>query len=201
VIAGIIAFACTLLANTAVTWLRPADLCRVGPVIIPLLSLGALFIFLLMAAAAGFATGRAGASGPDPTLAGLLVGVISGCALVVLLALIPGVQQRFQELTTLCPDTGSFSGGGSFSFNFGPTPPPGYVLPTPPPEAFFTPPPGGFATPPPGAFGFPPGPGGRVAEVLGMVVTILVGVGAAVGVATITGMAGTASHARSSQKR
>jgi hypothetical protein len=201
VIAGIIAFACTLLANTAVTWLRPADLCRVGPVIIPLLSLGALFIFLLMAAAAGFATGRAGASGPDPTLAGLLVGVISGCALVVLLALIPGVQQRFQELTTLCPDTGSFSGGGSFSFNFGPTPPPGYVLPTPPPEAFFTPPPGGFATPPPGAFVFPPGPGGRVAEVLGMVVTILVGVGAAVGVATITGMAGTASHARSSQKR
>jgi hypothetical protein len=201
VIAGIIAFACTLLANTAVTWLRPADLCRVGPVIIPLLSLGALFIFLLMAAAAGFATGRAGASGPDPTLAGLLVGVISGCALVVLLALIPGVQQRFQELTTLCPDTGSFSGGGSFSFNFGPTPPPGYVLPTPPPEAFFTPPPGGFATPPPGAFVFPPGPGGRVAEVLGMVVTILVGVGAAVGVATITGIAGTASHARSSQKR
>jgi hypothetical protein len=119
----------------------------------------------------------------------------------VLLALIPGVQQRFQELTTLCPDTGSFSGGGSFSFNFGPTPPPGYVLPTPPPEAFFTPPPGGFATPPPGAFVFPPGPGGRVAEVLGMVVTILVGVGAAVGVATITGIAGTASHARSSQKR
>jgi hypothetical protein len=198
-IAGIIAFACTLAANLAITWLQPADLCRFGPLIIPLLSLGALVIFLWMAAAAGFATGRAGSSGPDPTLAGLLVGVLGGCALVVLLPFIPSAEHRFQELTSLCPGPGSFV-GGSFSFNLG-SPPPGFVMPTPPPEFFATPPPGSFATPPPGAFVFPPGPGGRVWEVLGMVVTILVGVGAAVGVATITGMAGTANHARSSQKR
>jgi hypothetical protein len=199
VIAGIIAFACTLAANLAITWLQPADLCRFGPLIIPFLNLGAFFIFLLMAAAAGFATGRSGSSGPDPTLAGLLVGVLGGCALIVLLPFIPSAEQRFQELMSLCPGPGSFVGGSS-SFSFG-SPPPGFVMPTPPPEFFASPPPGGFATPPPGAFVFPPGPGGRVAEVLGMVVTILVGVGAAVGVATITGMAGMASHARSSQKR
>jgi hypothetical protein len=190
-IAGIIAFACTLAANTAVTWLRPADLCRVGPLIIPLLSLGALFIFLWMAAAAGFATGRAGSSGTYPTLAGLLVGVISGCALVVLLPLIPGVEHRFHELSTLCPDTGSFSTGGSFSFNFGPTPPPGVVIPTPPPEF--------FATPPAGAFGPPSGPYGVQEEVSGMVFTIVVGVGLAMGAAALAGLAGAAtrSEARS----
>jgi len=62
-IAGIIAFSCTLTANLAVTWLSPADLCRVG-FIVPLLSLGALIIFLAMAAAAGFKTARAGAPAP-----------------------------------------------------------------------------------------------------------------------------------------
>src|SRR3982074_543167 len=79
-IAGMIAFACTLSANTAVLWLQPADLCRAGPFTVPLLSLGAFVIFALMAAAAGFATGRATAAGPDPTLVGLLVGAIAGCA-------------------------------------------------------------------------------------------------------------------------
>lgn len=198
-IAGIIAFACTLAANLAITWLRPADLCRFGPLIIPLLSFGALVIFLWMAAAAGYATGRAGSSGPDPTLAGLLVGVLGGCALIVLLPFIPSAEHRFQELAALCPGPGSVV-GGSFSFNFG-SPPPGFVMPTPPPEFFATPPPGGLVTPPPGAFVFPPGAGGRVGEVLGMVVTILVGVGGAVGAATAAGMAGTASHVRSNQQR
>jgi hypothetical protein len=183
-IAGIIAFGCTLAANTAVTWLRPADLCRVGPLIIPLLSLGALFIFLWMAAAAGFATGRAGRSGLDPTFAGLLVGVIGGCALVVLLPLIPGVEHRFQELDKLCPHTGSSSAGGSFSFNFGPTPPPGVVIPTPPPEF--------FASPPPGAFGPPSGPYGVRAEVPGMIFTIVVGLGLAMGAAALAGLVGAA---------
>jgi hypothetical protein len=191
-IAGIMAFPCTLAANLAIMWLRPADLCRVGPLIIPLLSLGALFIFLLMAAAAGFATGRAGSSGPDATLAGLLVGVISGCALVVLLPLIPGVEHRFQELTALCPDTGAFSGGGSFSFGFGPTPPPGFVMPTPPPEAFFAPPPGGFATPPPGAFVF--GPTGVVGLVLQMLLTIVIGLGLAAGSGASAGVVGGATR-------
>jgi hypothetical protein len=197
-IAGIIAFACTLAANLAITWLRPSDLCRFGPLIIPLLSLGAFAIFVGMAAAAGFATGRAGSAAPDPTLAGLLVGVIAGCALIVLLAFIPSTEHRFQELTSLCPGSGSIA-GGSFSFNFG-SPPPGFVVPTPPPEFFATPPPSGFVTPPPGAFAFPPGPGGRIAELLGMVITILFGVGVAVGIATVAGLAGTASHARSNQK-
>src|SRR2546421_558970 len=64
-IAGIIAFSCTLAANLAVTWMSSADLCRVG-FIVPLLSFGALVIFLAMAAAAGFKTARAGAAAPDP---------------------------------------------------------------------------------------------------------------------------------------
>lgn len=121
-IAGIIAFACTLAANTAVTWMQPADLCRAGPLIVPLLSLGALVIFLALAAAAGFATARAGTSRPDPILAGVLVGAIGGCALVAMLPLIPGVEHRLQELSSLCPGPGSF-GGGSFS-----SPPPGGML-------------------------------------------------------------------------
>lgn len=180
-IAGIIAFGCTLAANLAITWFRPADLCRVGPLILPLSSLGALLVFLLMAAAAGFATGRAGGSGPDPTLAGLLVGVLGGCALIAFLPLIPSVGHRLQELSALCPGP-AFSSGGSFSFNFGPTPPPGFVLPTPPPEA--------FATPPPEAFAPPSGPAGMVGELVGMVATILVGIGGATGIATVAGLAG-----------
>jgi hypothetical protein len=178
-----IAFACTLGANTAVLWLQRADLCRAGPFVVPLLSLGAFAIFALMAAAAGFATGRATATGSDPTLAGPLVGAIAGCAVVALLPFIPSVQHRFQELSALCP--GSFlSGSGSFSFNFGPTPPPDFGFPTPPPEA--------FVTAPPGAFAVPAGPGGTVGEVLGMVTTIVIGVGVAVGIATLTGLTGRA---------
>src|SRR5438128_4762185 len=88
-IAGIVAFSGTVAANLAVTWVSPADLCRAGPLIIPLLSLGALFIFVVMSAAAGFATGRTVSSGPDPALAGLLVGVLGGCALLVLLPFVP----------------------------------------------------------------------------------------------------------------
>jgi len=142
-IAGIFAFSCTLAANLAATWVSPADLCRVG-FIVPLLSLGALVVFLAMAAAAGFKTARVGARAPDPTLAGLLVGVLAGCALVVLLPFVSSAEHRFQEAASVCAGPVS-SGGGSFSFNFGPTPPPG-----------------AFATPPPGAFVFPPSAGGIV---------------------------------------
>jgi len=188
-IAGIMAFACTLAANLAITGLSPADLCRVGPLIVPLLSLGAFIIFIGMAAAAGFATGRAGGTAPYPALGGLLVGVLGGCALVVMLAFIPAAQHRFQELTDLCPGPASF--GGSFSFNFG-SPPPGVIIPTPPPEA--------FATPPPGAVALPSGPGGMVGEMVGMVVTILIGVGAATGAATIAGLVGMAAQSRARQR-
>lgn len=189
-IAGIIAFVCTLVANTAVAWLPPADLCRAGPLIVPLLSLGALGIFLLMAVAAGFATGRAGGgSGPNATLAGLLVGVIGGCALVALLPFLPAVEHRFQELSSLCPQPAVLGGGGSFSFNFGPTPPPGvFVIPTPPPKA--------FATPPPGAFATPSGPGGVLGQMVEMVITIMVGVGLAVGAAALGGLVGAATRPR-----
>jgi hypothetical protein len=191
-IAGIIAFACTLAANTAVTWLQPADLCRAGPLIVPLLSLGALVIFLAMAAAAGFATARAGTSRPDPILAGVLVGAIGGCALVAMLPLIPGVEHRLQELSSLCPGPGSF-GGGAFTFNFGPPLPSGVDIPTPPPDAFATPPPGAFAM---------PSPGGILGDVLQMLVTILVGVVLAVGAASVGGLAGRArrSQVRSGEK-
>ena len=181
-IGGFIALACTLAANTAVLWWQPADLCHAGPLIVPLLSLGALLIFLVMAAAAGFATSRAGSSGSDPALAGVLVGVLGGSALVALVVLIPVVEHRFWELMSLCPAPVSFSGGGSFSFNFGPTPPPGFGIPTPPPEA--------FATPPPDAFAPPSGPAGMVGELVGMVATILIGIGGATGIATVAGLAG-----------
>lgn len=190
VIAGVVAFACTLVANLAIGWLSPADLCRVGPFIVPLLSLGAFLIFMLMAAAAGFKTAHAGMPAPDPTLAGLLVGVLGGCALIVLLASMPSVGHRFQDLSALCPDTGSFSGG--LSFHLGPTPPPGFVNPTPPPEA--------FATPPPEAFARPTGRAAMVGQLLGMVLTILIGLGGAVGVATIAGQVGTAARSRALEK-
>jgi hypothetical protein len=114
------------------------------------------------------------------------VGVIGGCALVVLLPLIPGVEHRFQELDKLCPHTGSFSAGGSFSFNFGPTPPPGVVIPTPPAEF--------FASPPPGAFGPPSGAYGVLEEVPGMVFTIVVGLGLAMGAAALAGLVGAATR-------
>src|SRR5207244_12467338 len=126
-IAGIVAFSGTLAANLAVTWMSPAELCRAGPLIIPLLSLGALFIFVVMSAAAGFATGRTVSSGPDPALAGWLVGVLGGFAVLVLLPFVPSAGHRFQELASTCPGAGS-----TFFFGFG-SPPPGFVFGSPPP--------------------------------------------------------------------
>ena len=179
-IAGIVAFSGTVAANLAVTWVSPADLCRAGPLIIPLLSLGALFIFVVMSAAAGFATGRTVSSGPDPALAGLLVGVLGGCALLVLLPFVPSAEHRFQELASGCSGAGS-----TFFFGFG-SPPPGFVIPTPPPEA--------FATPPPEALTPPSGPAATVLELLGMMITIVIGIGVAVGVAAVAGLVGRATR-------
>ena len=188
-IAGIIAFGCTLAANLAVTWMSPAQLCRAGPLIIPLLSLGAMFIFVVMSAAAGFATGRTVSSGPDSALAGLLVGVLGGCAVLVLLPFVPSAQHRFQELASVCSGPGStfFFGFGSPppGFVFG-SPPPGFVIPTPPPEA--------FATPPPGALAPPSGSAATVLELLGMMVTMVIGIGIAVGVAVVAGLVGRATR-------
>jgi hypothetical protein len=166
VIAGILAFACTLGANIAITWFKPADLCRTGPLVIPLLMLGALVVFLALAGAAGFATGRVSGPGPSAALAGLLVGVLGGCALLALIPFAPSIGQRIQDLMVLCPDTGSFGGGGS-----------------PPPQ-------GALEPPPPGALGPPTG----VAAVFSAAISITVGSGLAAGAAALAGLLGAATR-------
>ena len=168
VIAGVLAFACTLSANIAITWLKPADLCRTRPLIIPLLMLAALVAFLLLASAAGFATGRAAGPGTAAALAGLLVGVLGGCALLALIPFAPSVDQRIHDLMTLCPGA-----GGSFSFNLGPSPPPEVVL-----------------APPPGAIGPPTG----VAALFSAVISITIGIGLAAGAAALAGLGGVATR-------
>lgn len=171
VIAGILAFAFTLGANIAITWVKPADLCRTGPLIIPLFMLGALVVFVALAGAAGFATGRASGPGPAPSLAGLVVGVLGGCALLALIPLMPSVFQRIQELSSLCPDSVSFGFGG-------PTPPPGTIA-TPPPELFAGP---------------PSGPTGALSAAFGALATITIGIGLAAGAAALAGLLGVATR-------
>ncbi len=179
VIAGVLAFACTLAANLIITWVQPAALCRAGPLIIPLSMLGALVVFLALAAAAGFATGRAIGPGSTPALAGLLVGVLGGCALLALIPFAPGIGQRIQDLMALCPGA-----GGSFSFDLGPTPPPG-VAPASPPPGFFT------TSPPPGAIAGPPtGVGGLFSAVI----SITIGISLAAGAAALAGLLGVATR-------
>src|SRR6202035_57242 len=134
--------------------------------IIPLFMLGAFAGFLLLAATAGFATGRAAGPGAGATLAGLVVGVLGGCALLALIPFAASVGQRIQDLMALCPDGGSFSFGGS-------APPPG-VLQPPPPEA---------VGPPTGA-----------AAVFNAVVMITIGTGLAVGAAALAGLLGVATR-------
>ena len=186
VIAGVLAFACTLGANLAITWFKPADLCRAGPLIIPLFMLGALAVFLALAAAAGFATGRASGPGPAAALAGLLVGVFGGCALLALIPFAPSVGQRIQDLMALCPGA-----GGSFSFDLGPTPPPEVTLATPPPGFFTTsPPPGAIAGPPTG-----------VAGLVSAVIPIAIGMGLAAGAGALAGLLGVATRSEARADR
>jgi hypothetical protein len=178
-IAGVFAFSCTLGANLAFIWLQPADLCRAGPLIIPLLMLTALAVFLALAGAAGFATGRVSGPGSSAALAGLLVGVVGGCALLALIPFAPIIGQRVRDLAALCPGA-----GGSFSFDLGPTPPPGVVLATPPPGFFTTsPPPGAIAGPPTG-----------VTALFSAVISITIGTGLAAGAATLAGLLGVATR-------
>jgi hypothetical protein len=165
-IAGVLAFTCTFAASLIITWVQPAALCRTGPLIIPLSMLGALVVFIALAAAAGFATGRATGPGSNAALAGLLVGALGGCALLALIPFAPSVGQRIQELMALCPDGGSFSFGGS-------APPPG-VLQPPPPEAV-GPPTGGVA-------------------VFNAVVMITIGLGLAAGAGALAGLLGVATR-------
>jgi hypothetical protein len=166
VIAGVLAFVCTLATNLIITWVQPAALCRTGPLIIPLSMLGALVVFLALAAAAGFATGRAIGPGSAAALAGLLVGVLGGCALLALIPFAPGVDQRIRELMALCPDGGSFSFGTS------------------------APPPGALEPPPPEAIGPPTG----AAAIFNAVVMITIGTGLAAGAAALAGLLGVATR-------
>jgi hypothetical protein len=177
VIGGFIAFASTLAANLAITLLRPADLCRAGPGSLILLNLGAVFVLVWMAAAAGFITARRVGSIALATLSGIVVGCIAGLALPALIPFTSTAMHRIQELSTQCPDA-----GGSFSFGFG-TPPPGVVIPTPPP---------GFSTPPPEVFAPPTGVFGAVITAIGMLITIGFGIGLAAGAAALGGLVGAA---------
>jgi hypothetical protein len=179
VIAGLFAFACTLGANIAITWFKPADLCAVGPLIIPVFMLGALIVFVALAGAAGFATGRVSGPASSAALAGMLVGLLGGCALLVLIPFAPSIGHRIQDLMALCPGA-----GGSFSFDLGPTPPPGVMLATPPP-GFFT------MSPPPGALAGPPT---GVAGLFNAVISITIGIGLAVGAAALAGLLGVATR-------
>jgi len=189
---GIVAFAVTLTANLVILILRPADLCRFGPGIIPLSMLAALGAFLLLAAVAGFLTGRASGAVAEAVLTGLLVGAISGCALVALIPFLRSVNHRIEALTARCPQSSSFTDSGSFSFSRGPTPPPGFTAPTPPPGPGVTPPPGFLSAPPPG-FSPPSGAAGIILRAVGLIFTIGVGMGLATGVAALAGLAGAAT--------
>ncbi|HEY9287572.1 MAG TPA: hypothetical protein VIT43_06080 [Candidatus Dormibacteraeota bacterium] len=173
VIAGLFGFGTTLAGNFVIVWLRPSDLCHIGPLIIPLSMLGAVVAFLFFAGAAGFATGLASDVSNEPLLAGILVGALSGCALVALLIFGSSISQRIQELTALCPD------GGSISFGS-------------------TPPPGALASPPPGVLESPTGPTGLGLSLFSVAITVLLGIGLATGMALVGGIAGRAVSRRAS---
>ena len=185
------AVATTLAANLWILLVRPADLCRFGPFAALLFDAAALIVFVLLAAAVGTATGRAVGSVGQATLAGLLFGVIAGVALLLTVPFAPAVTHRLQDVNTLCPQTSAIRGGsgGSFSFSFGPTPPPGVVLPTPPP--------GFFITPPVGFESSPFGVAVALPSVIGLLATMAVGIGLAAGTAALGGLIGVALRPRS----
>lgn len=198
IVAGIVAFAATLAADLSVLWLRPADLCRAGPPILLLMNLVALLVFLVLAASAGFVTGRTTGVVSEAVLAGLLVGAISGCALVATTPFISRATQRLQDLSAACPQTREFT--RSFFFRFAPPPPGGLSSPpagffgeTPPPGVSITPP-GGFPTPPPEALAPPSGIAGAVLDVIGLMFRVGFGMAFAAGVAALGGALGAASR-------
>jgi hypothetical protein len=188
-VAGVVAFAATLTANLSVLILQPADLCRIGPGILPLSFLAAFAAFVVLAALAGFMTGRATGAVSQAALTGLLVATISGCALVAMIPFVPSLRDRVDVLTARCPGTSSFTSTRSFSFSL-PTPPPGFVPPTPPP-GFFATPPAGLGSPPAGAVGI-------ILELLGVVVPIGTGMALATGVASLSGLVGAATRSEPS---
>lgn len=195
VIGGVIAIATTLAANLSILLLRPADLCHIGPLASLLFEIAAAIVFLLLAAAVGVATGRALGSVAQATLAGVVFGAIAGVALLLIVPFTPAVSLRLQEVNALCPDASAIRGGGSrsFSFSFGPTPPPGVVLPTPPPGFFTTPPPLGFER-------LPSGIAVVLSAWIGLLVTMAFGIGLAAGAAALAGLVGVATRSRSASE-
>jgi hypothetical protein len=143
----------------------------------------ALLVFVLLAATAGFATGHASGVVTQAVLAGLLVGAISGCALVATTAFISRATQRAQELSAACPQAQAFA--RSFFFSIGPTPPPAFFGETPPP-GLFSPPPGPFGSPPPSAVAPPSRIAGSVLNAVGLMFRIGFGLGLAAGTAAGT---------------
>jgi hypothetical protein len=202
IVAGMLAFATTLAADLSVLWLGPRDLCRAGPPILLVISALALLVFVLLAAAAGFATGHASGVVSQAVLAGLLVGAIGGCALVVTVPFISGATQRAQELSVACPQAQAFA--RSFFFSIGPTPPPGFAGATPPPAFFgetpppglFSPPPGSYGSLPPSAMAPPSGIAGALLDTVGLMFRIGFGTGLAAGTAGAAGALGAAIRPR-----
>lgn len=194
IVAGTLAFTTTLVADLSVLWLGPRDLCRAGPPILLLTSAIALLVFVLLAAAAGFATGHASGVVSHAVLAGLLVGAISGCALVATTPFISQATQRAQQLSAACPQAQAFA--RSFFFSIGPTPPPGFFGETPPPAFFGKTPPPGLLSPPPSAMAPPSGIAGALLDAVGLMVRIGFGIGLAAGAAAVGGVVGTASRRR-----
>ena len=197
-ISGAFAFAVTLAANLVFLLARPAELCRAGPIMLPLSGLVALFAFLFFAAAAGLATGRASGVVAQAALSGLVVGMVGGCAVLASLPFTGAMQQRLEQLGAVCPPTSGF-GGGVYAFQLGTTPP-AFIQGTPPPGVVVpTPPPGFTLSPGGGAVSVSlSGSMGTVVRIIGLVVTVGVGMAFATGAAALTGLIGAAMRSRSS---
>lgn len=172
-VAGLIAFVITLVANLLILFLSPAQLCGMGPLIIPIGMLAAFLIYLLIAAATGFVTARFGGTTTETTLAGVLLGAIAGCAIIAVALSSAALMHRTEQLSALCPNAGG-------SIFIGSTPPPG--VPTPPPNA--------FANPPPGPFPGSPGQLGLLFVLVGAAFSAGVGMAVAAGVSTLGGLVG-----------
>lgn len=187
-ITGVIAFGITLTSNLLFLILDPSQLCRLGPLVIPLSMLTALGAFLLLAAIAGFLAGRMTGAVSDAALTGLVMAAISGLALLAMIPFFPSAQHRFADLQTRCPQASSV--GGSSNLTNG-SPPPGFV-PTPPPGFAPPTPPAGFVGPGPGAL--PSGPAETVFFAFGLLLNIGFGMGLATGAAALGGLIGTSTR-------
>lgn len=119
--AGLTSFAIALLANLAILILQPSQLCRLGPGIIPLFLFASWVVFVLLAAVAGFLTGRVTGAVSSAALTGIVIAGISGIGLLVLIPLSPQVSQRVAELNAICSPQGSPPIASPAGFSTGPS--------------------------------------------------------------------------------